>query len=95
MLLLLLLTQVAESCGVPVVNLWDAMQKREGWRDRLLNDGLHLTAEGNEAVYEELSAVLAKDERLVNIQEESLEFDSPYHRDIDPSNPAAAFQYKP
>lgn len=75
-----------------VVDLWGSFQMRSGWQEKLLSDGLHLTPEGNAAVFEELSAVLRKDHRLLHLDPDGLAMDGPNHRDIDPSNPSAAFQ---
>ena len=49
---------LAAELGVPCVDLWSRFVGVEGYGDRLLNDGLHLTAEGNGLVAEAVLEVL-------------------------------------
>lgn len=42
--------ELAERYGLCAVNLWQEFQKVANWETGLLNDGLHLTAEGNALV---------------------------------------------
>ena len=51
-------TGLAAELGVPCVDLWSRFVGVEGYGDRLLNDGLHLTAEGNGLVAEAVLEVL-------------------------------------
>lgn len=58
--------QYAQACralgaelGLPVVDLWARVQAVEGWAERLLCDGLHLTPEGNAAVGAAVAEVVA------------------------------------
>ena len=49
---------LAAELGVPCLNLWREFQAVEGWGERLLCDGLHLTEEGNAEVYRLLQALI-------------------------------------
>jgi lysophospholipase L1-like esterase len=50
--------QLAAELGLPCLNLWAAFQRVDGWQQRLLSDGLHLTEEGNAEVYRLLQALI-------------------------------------
>jgi lysophospholipase L1-like esterase len=43
--------ELAAELQLPCLNLWRAFQDVEGWQQRLLSDGLHLTAEGNAELF--------------------------------------------
>lgn len=43
--------ELATELQLPCLNLWRAFQDVEGWQQRLLSDGLHLTGEGNAEVF--------------------------------------------
>ena len=49
---------LAAELGLPCLNLWRAFQQVQGWQQRLLNDGLHLTPEGNAEVYRLLQQII-------------------------------------
>ena len=44
--------------GVPVLDAWTHMQKQANWTSRYLSDGLHLTPEGNQALYYALKQLI-------------------------------------
>lgn len=46
--------KVGEESGVPVINLWSIFQETPNWQEKLLCDGVHLTAQGNIKVFDEL-----------------------------------------
>lgn len=73
---------VGEMCGVPVVDMWSVCMEKEPERygDVFLNDGLHLTAEGNALVYESIVSVLEK--RLPGLKADCIPFDIPEYRDL-------------
>jgi len=70
---------VGEMCGVAVVDMWRACMEKEPERygDVFLNDGLHLTSQGNELVYESLMEVLKE-----RFPVESMGIDVPEYRDL-------------
>ena len=49
---------LAAELGLPCLNLWTSFQRVDGWQQRLLSDGLHLTEEGNAEVYRLLQALI-------------------------------------
>ena len=49
---------VGQEMNVPVVNLFEALQKRPNWKKGCLLDGLHLAAGGMDCLYDELSLTL-------------------------------------
>ncbi|KAI3737324.1 hypothetical protein L2E82_27322 [Cichorium intybus] len=80
--------EVAKELGVDSINLWSKMQETQGWQKKFLSDGLHLTADGNGVVYEEVVKVL--NGAWLSASEMPLDF--PHHSQIDPHNPEKAFQ---
>ncbi|XP_073042181.1 GDSL esterase/lipase At5g45920-like [Primulina eburnea] len=64
---------VAAECGLTAVDLWSKMQQSPGWQKAMLEDGLHLTVDGNKFVFEEVIARLKE----VGISMESLPADHP------------------
>lgn len=50
--------QLAGDLGLPVLDLWTAIQKHESWQSRYLEDGLHFTPAGNKAVFDLLLETL-------------------------------------
>ncbi|CAA3002500.1 GDSL esterase lipase At5g62930 [Olea europaea subsp. europaea] len=79
--------ELAEELGLPSINLWSKMQKTEGWQ-KFLSDGLHLTAEGNAIVYEEVVKVFSE----AGLSAPNMPYDFPHHSEIDGKNPEKAFQ---
>ncbi|XP_031472735.1 GDSL esterase/lipase At5g45920 [Nymphaea colorata] len=84
----------AESCisagrdsSVPVVDLWTKMQTIPGWQKAYLRDGLHLTADGNKVVFDELVETLKKE----GLSVASLPSDLPLLSEIDPRDPLKSF----
>jgi len=72
---------VGEDLGLPVLDLWRSFQEERNWQERLLCDGLHLTAEGNTLVgvlLKELIGSSFKDELAFD----SLPWDLPEWRDL-------------
>ncbi|KAF7838322.1 GDSL esterase/lipase [Senna tora] len=82
--------ETAEELGVRFINLWSKMQETDGWQKKFLSDGLHLTAEGNAVVYQEVTRVFK--EAWLSPDEMPLDF--PHHSQIDYKNPESAFQQK-
>lgn len=39
-----------QELGLPVLDLWTDFQAQQGWQQGLLEDGLHLTPDGNQRV---------------------------------------------
>ncbi|KAH9624560.1 hypothetical protein KSS87_000714 [Heliosperma pusillum] len=87
----MLCVSLAKELGVPHVNLWSKMQETEGWQKKYLRDGLHLTAEGNEVVYQEVLQVFNQ----AGLSSSVMPFDFPHHSKIDPKNPEKAFSTHP
>lgn len=54
------------------------------------SDGLHLTAEGNAIVHQEVVRVLSE----AGLCAPEMPFDFPHHSEIDTKNPEKAFQIK-
>jgi lysophospholipase L1-like esterase len=81
---------VAQELGVPCLNLWRAFQEVPGWQQGLLNDGLHLTQEGNAEVYHLLQALI--DERFPELRVSRIPQDAPDHSAIDPQDVPVAFE---
>ncbi|XP_010546010.1 PREDICTED: GDSL esterase/lipase At5g62930 [Tarenaya hassleriana] len=79
--------ELAKELGVRSVNLWSKMQESEGWHKKYLSDGLHLTADGNAVVHQEVSKVL----REAWLSPGEMPYDFPHHSHVDGSNPAKAF----
>ncbi|KAH7284561.1 hypothetical protein KP509_34G059900 [Ceratopteris richardii] len=50
--------EAAKAVNVGVVDLWTAIQKEENWQTECLSDGLHLTAKGNQILFDELVKVI-------------------------------------
>lgn len=44
--------KMASEAGVPVIDAWQELQNVPDWTTRYLNDGLHLTPEGNRVLYD-------------------------------------------
>ncbi|XP_045804871.1 GDSL esterase/lipase At5g45920-like [Trifolium pratense] len=78
---------VATECHIPFIDLWTKMQQTPDWKKDYLSDGLHLTKEGNQLVFEEVIKKL-RDEGL---SLESIPIDLPHVSDIDPNDPLKAF----
>ncbi|KAL9239604.1 hypothetical protein vseg_013913 [Gypsophila vaccaria] len=79
---------LAKELGVPSVNLWSKMQETEGWQEKYLSDGLHLTPEGNAVVYNEVVEVFNN----AGLTASTMPYDFPHHSKIDPKNPENAFK---
>ncbi|PPS05135.1 hypothetical protein GOBAR_AA15552 [Gossypium barbadense] len=82
--------ELARELGVRSINLWSKMQETDGWQKKYLRDGLHLTAEGNAVVFEEVVKVFK--EAWLDASE--MPYDFPHHSEIDGKNPEKAFQQK-
>lgn len=79
---------LAKELGVRSIDLWSKMQETENWQKKFLSDGLHLTEKGNAVVYEEVVRVFS--ETWLSASE--MPYDFPPHSEIDPKNPAKAFE---
>ncbi|CAL1405216.1 unnamed protein product [Linum trigynum] len=80
---------LAKELGVRSINLWSKMQETDGWQQKYLSDGLHLTPEGNAVVFEEVVKVFS--EAWLSPAEMPLDF--PHHSQIEGENPEKAFQH--
>ncbi|KAK7330496.1 hypothetical protein VNO77_24691 [Canavalia gladiata] len=80
--------EIAKEMGVHYINLWSKMQETDGWQKKFLSDGLHLTPEGNDVVYQEVIKVLNE----AGLSADKMPFDFPHHSKIDHKNPESAFQ---
>eukprot|EP00245_Coleochaete_scutata_P014879 TRINITY_DN6439_c0_g1_i1.p1 TRINITY_DN6439_c0_g1~~TRINITY_DN6439_c0_g1_i1.p1 ORF type:complete len:257 (+),score=36.94 TRINITY_DN6439_c0_g1_i1:165-935(+) len=90
--------QYAEACksvgremGVPVLDMWQLVQEIPDWATRCLSDGLHLTAQGNEVVFEGLLHIIQSDMGLPSLVSDDLPWDFPEHSDIDSDDPKLTF----
>lgn len=72
--------EVGADLGVPVLNLWDIFMKDACYGDVLLNDGLHLTAKGNELVYTSLEGVI--DASFPHLKSDAMDLDVPEFRSL-------------
>ncbi|XP_073049304.1 GDSL esterase/lipase At5g45920-like [Primulina eburnea] len=79
---------VASECGVAAIDLWTKMQQFPGWKKAYLVDGLHLTENGNDVVFEEVVARLREE----GMSLESLPVDQPLLSDINPKDPLKSFE---
>lgn len=64
---------------MPVVDLWTHLQTLENWTS-LLEDGLHLSQLGNQAVFAEIKRVLSQE--LPSIAPDKLPLDFPDHKEL-------------
>ncbi|GMH16792.1 hypothetical protein Nepgr_018633 [Nepenthes gracilis] len=80
--------ELAEELSLPSINLWAKIQETDGWQKKYLRDGLHLTAEGNEVVYNEVVGVFEK----AGVSAAEMAYDFPHHSEIDAKNPQNSFQ---
>ena len=61
--------------NLPVVDLWTEFQKIDSWQTALLNDGLHLTPEGNALVGKLVLGVIH--DAFEQLKPESMKWDVP------------------
>ncbi|XP_058762966.1 GDSL esterase/lipase At5g62930-like [Vicia villosa] len=80
--------ETAKEMGVAYVDLWSKMQETDGWQKKFLRDGLHLTVDGNQVVYQEVIKVFND----AGLSADNLPLDFPHHSKIDHKNPETAFQ---
>eukprot|EP00892_Ulva_mutabilis_P003997 jgi/Ulvmu1/196/UM001_0200.1 len=71
--------EVGQAEGVAVVDLWTRLQEQPQWQ-ALLSDGLHLSAAGNAAVFEQLRQCI--DSTLPHAAPDVLPLDMPLHGDL-------------
>jgi hypothetical protein len=64
------------------------MQETAGWQKKFLSDGLHLTAEGNAVVFQEVARVFSGGW----LSAAAMPYDFPHHSKIDGNNPEKDFQ---
>ncbi|CAI9773780.1 unnamed protein product [Fraxinus pennsylvanica] len=79
--------ELAKELGLPSINLWSKMQETEGWQKKFLSDGLHLTADGNAVVHEEVVKVFNE----AGLSAPKMPYDFPHHSAIDGKNSEKAF----
>lgn len=83
---------VGEDLELPVLDLWRAFQEEKDWQERLLCDGLHLTAEGSTllgTLLKELIGSSFKDELAFD----SLTWDLPEWKDLVDSPEVALYEF--
>ncbi|XP_027331004.1 GDSL esterase/lipase At5g62930 [Abrus precatorius] len=80
--------ETAKEMGIHYINIWSKMQETDGWQKKFFSDGLHLTPEGNEVVYQELIKVFNE----AGLSTDKMPLDFPHHSKIDYKNPESAFQ---
>ncbi|XP_078428361.1 GDSL esterase/lipase At5g62930-like [Wolffia australiana] len=78
---------LASILRVPCIDLWSQMQLTDGWEDKYLRDGLHLTEEGNAAVFREVARVF----REAGLCPDSMSYDFPHHSLICGEKPEQTF----
>ncbi|ERN13963.1 hypothetical protein AMTRI_Chr01g133070 [Amborella trichopoda] len=83
--------EVGREACVPVIDLCSKMQSTPGWEKLYLSDGLHLTAEGNRVVFEEVVEALQKE----GVSPEKRTVDLPLLSEMDPNDPLKSFQLLP
>ncbi|XP_022941566.1 GDSL esterase/lipase At5g62930-like [Cucurbita moschata] len=81
--------ELANEMGLHAIDLWSKLQETEGWQNKFLSDGVHLTPEGNAIVHQELQKVLNE----TPVSAAKLPLDFPHHSKIDGKCPEKAFQY--
>ncbi|XP_027350714.1 GDSL esterase/lipase CPRD49-like isoform X4 [Abrus precatorius] len=54
--------ELCREMDIKAIDLWSAIQKRDGWRDVCFTDGIHLTSEGSKIVVKEILKVLKEAE---------------------------------
>lgn len=79
--------ELAKEMNLSSINVWSKMQETEGWQKKFLSDGLHLTAEGNAVVFQEVERVF----REAGLSAAEMPYDFPHHSEIDGKNPKKAF----
>ncbi|XP_073226743.1 GDSL esterase/lipase At5g62930 [Cicer arietinum] len=82
--------EIAKEMGLAYINLWTKMQETDGWQNKFLWDGLHLTPDGNAVVYQEVIKVFNE----AGLSADKMPYDFPHHSEIDDRNPESAFQQK-
>mmetsp|Transcript_39266 Transcript_39266/g.57783 ORF Transcript_39266/g.57783 Transcript_39266/m.57783 type:complete len:318 (+) Transcript_39266:98-1051(+) len=81
--------RVARREGLPLVDCHAAMGgEDQGAAAPFLSDGLHLTARGNDKVFQMLDEVLRREFKHIYPEEGPLEMQAPWWGDVDPRNPA-------
>ncbi|KAL2622658.1 hypothetical protein R1flu_002863 [Riccia fluitans] len=76
---------VARETRVISLNLWSVLQETTGWQ-KFLNDGLHLSHEGNQEVFRNLVGILDDPSLHPSLNWEALPWDYPEHCEIDYEN---------
>lgn len=66
---------LAAELGLPGVDLWNGFQAVEGWQEALLDDGLHLTPEGNAKVHEMVMEAIGQ--KWPHLVPDAMPFDLP------------------
>ncbi|GAB4816964.1 hypothetical protein N2152v2_004010 [Parachlorella kessleri] len=82
--------ELGQELGLPVLDLWSALQAEEGWQRGLLEDGLHLTQAGNQRVAQLLLKLI--EQEFPKLRYSALPDDAPLNADIDDKDPASSFQ---
>ncbi len=76
---------VAAEFGAPCVDAWTKFQEAPAWRQTHLNDGLHLTPDGNAALMEALTQAI--ETQLPHLAQNAIPYDFPEWFDVDAANP--------
>mmetsp|Transcript_6450 Transcript_6450/g.40308 ORF Transcript_6450/g.40308 Transcript_6450/m.40308 type:complete len:253 (+) Transcript_6450:3265-4023(+) len=80
--------EVGKQLRVPTIDLWTAFQQDDGW-EKHLTDGLHLSASGQEKVYQMLMETIQA--HFSQVMPEALPFHLPKHDEIDVDDVDASF----
>lgn len=63
---------MCQELGIKVIDLWTALQNRQDWLTAHFTDGIHLSAEGNKVVVEEILKIVKEAEWEPNLHWRSL-----------------------
>ncbi|XP_057415141.1 GDSL esterase/lipase At5g62930-like [Lotus japonicus] len=78
--------EIAKEMGLPYINLWSKLQETDGWQKKFLRDGLHLTPEGNAAVFQEVIKVFNEE----GLCADKMPYDFPVYSEVDDKNPQSS-----
>jgi len=81
--------EVGKQLQLPTVDLWTAFQQEQGWEAHL-TDGLHLSASGQDKVYQMLMETIRT--QCPQLMPDALPYHLPKHDEIDAEDVAACFQ---
>ncbi|EKX50640.1 hypothetical protein GUITHDRAFT_151208 [Guillardia theta CCMP2712] len=79
-------SELAARMSCPVLDLFNILHKEKGWEAHF-SDGLHLSASGNQILFDALIELINK--QFPSLSSESLPMDFKYHGDIPEDDPAS------